>query len=88
MTVCVAAICGSGTVFGASDRTLTAGDVQFEPTQSKVSQLTSSIAAILAGDSSLQGEVIQSVYRVLANRIQAEPNNWWSVKDVAELYSQ
>ena len=88
MTVCVAAICGPGTVFGASDRMLTAGDVQFEPTQPKIWQLTTSIAVMVAGDSSLQVEILQAVGKDVKTRIEAEPTNWWMVKDAAELYSQ
>lgn len=87
VTVCVAAICGTGTVFGASDRMLTAGDVQFEPAQSKVLQVTTSIAVMMAGDSSVQAEILSDVYRHVTDRVKADPNNWWMVKDVAELYS-
>ena len=87
MTVCVAAICGTGAAFGASDRMLTAGDVKFEPTQGKIWYLTNSIAAMIAGDSAIQTEILQGVYKDLMARIKAEPGNWWMVKDVAELYS-
>lgn len=31
MTVCIAAICETGTIIGASDRMMTSGDVEFEP---------------------------------------------------------
>lgn len=56
MTVCVAAISQSSTgtglmITGASDRMLTAGDIEFEPEQSKIQPLTNSIALMLAGDS-------------------------------------
>jgi hypothetical protein len=88
VTVCVAAICDSSTVLGASDRMLTAGDVQFEPSQSKVWILTTSIAAMVAGDSSLQAEILHEVGRDMNARIQTEPSNWWLVKDAAQLYGR
>ena len=87
MTVCVAAMCNTGAVLGASDRMLTAGDIQFEPTQIKVVQLTSSIAVMVAGDSSAQAEILQEVRRDVQERVKQDPTNWWLVKDVAELYS-
>lgn len=31
MTVCIAAICQNGMIFGASDRMMTSGDIEFEP---------------------------------------------------------
>ena len=31
MTVCIAAICQNGNIFGASDRMMTSGDIEFEP---------------------------------------------------------
>lgn len=86
VTVCVAAICNTGAVLGASDRMLTAGDVEFEPSQSKVRVLTSSIAVMVAGDSSLQSEILQEVMKDINARIQSDPSNWWLVKDAAELY--
>lgn len=88
MTVCVAAICDYHTIIAASDRMLTAGDVQFEPQQSKVVTLSSSIAAMTAGDSGMQAEIFQYVRAEVTRRIEAEPNNWWAIRDVADLYSQ
>jgi hypothetical protein len=67
---------------------LTAGDVEFEPAQSKTWELTSSIVVMMAGDASLQTEILQMVDREVKSRVQAEPENWWAVKDVAELYSR
>lgn len=88
VTVCVAAICDTSTVFGAADRMLTAGDVEFEPAQSKIWELTSSIAAMFAGDASLQSEIFQLIDRDVKARVEAEPKNWWTVRDVADLYSK
>lgn len=67
MTVCIAAICQLPgqfqCVLGATDRQLTAGDIQFEPPLSKVWQFTPNIAALIAGDAGAQGEVCTNVWR-------------------------
>ncbi|MCG2771968.1 MAG: hypothetical protein L6277_07765, partial [Desulfobacterales bacterium] len=88
VTVCVAAMCGSDTIIGASDRMLTTGDIQFEPHQSKIIPVTRSIICMVAGDSAMQAEILQYVQDIVNKRIEAEPQNWWNVRDVAELYDQ
>ena len=60
MTVCIAAIAGK-TVIGASDRLVTAGDVQFEPSRPKIRALTNSVVVMTAGDAWLQAEVLDGV---------------------------
>src|ERR1700722_2346062 len=84
VTVCVAALSEFGAVLGASDRMITAGDVQFEPDQGKIWELTTSIAVMTAGDSALQTEILQDVYQHVAKRIGTDPKDWWLLKDVAE----
>ena len=86
VTVCVTAICDGQMIVGASDRMLTAGDVQFEPLQPKIYPLTTSIAIMIAGDSALQSDIIYKVRADVNRRIEAEPKNWWNVQDVADLY--
>ncbi len=88
MTVCVAAICENGIVLGASDRMITAGDVEFEPEQSKIYPLTTSIAIMIAGDAALQTEMLDAVRGSVRERIAANPNNWIPVKDVADWYHE
>jgi hypothetical protein len=88
VTVCVAALCDGGNVFGASDRMLTASDVQFEPDTGKIRELTNSIALMTAGDSSLQTEIIFRVSADVGSRISSDPQNWWLVKDVADVYAK
>jgi hypothetical protein len=88
VTVCVAAICGNGSLLvGAADRMLTAGDVQFEPQQSKLMPVTSSIVAMIAGDAAMQIEILMDVRHDVQRRVEAEPQNWWTVRDVADLYA-
>lgn len=87
MTVCVAARSGNF-IFGASDRMLTGGDVEFEPDTAKIIPLTSSIAAMTAGDSALQSEILLELQKIVSARITAEPQNWLVIRDVAYMYAQ
>ena len=73
-------------IFGASDRMITAGDIQFQPPQTKLYNLTTSIVVMSAGDVALQGDIIYGVRAIINDRIEREPANWWNVSDVAELY--
>lgn len=89
MTVCIAAISSYANGFvitGASDRMLTAADVEFEPEVPKLYPLTNSIVALLAGDSPTQAEVLQEVD--LQVKALLKPDEWLDVKQVAELYAQ
>lgn len=85
MTVCIAAMC-QGMIFGAADRMRTAGDVQFEPQSGKMFPFTASISVMTAGTTTFQREIIQDLYNVVNLRVKRDPQNWWKVKDVTELY--
>jgi hypothetical protein len=96
MTICIAAIAGNGMIFGASDRMITSGDIEYEPTITeetrekgaplKVFHVTNSIAVMTAGDASTHSEILQNVLRVVGARISQDKSNWWNVADVAQLY--
>jgi 20S proteasome alpha/beta subunit len=86
VTVCVAAILDRASVIGASDRMLTSGDVEFEPPQKKIYVITNSIAAMIAGDSSLQLHLIQQVQTEIRKQIQEKPNEWISISHAAITY--
>jgi hypothetical protein len=92
MTVCIAAIGRSleGSppfcVMGASDRMLTAGDIQYQPAQPKILTLSSAIAVMTSGDASIQAQILYRTGADVQARIVREPDNWWSVEDVARLY--
>lgn len=86
MTVCAAAICEYNRVIGVSDRMITTGDIEFEPPQTKVFHLSSSLCVMTAGDTTLQTEIMRDVEIAVAERVVSEPSNWWRVRDVAELY--
>jgi hypothetical protein len=88
VTVCVAAVFDNFGIVGASDRMLTAGDVQFEPSVPKLRFWTNSIAGMVAGDANIQTEIGEEVNRVVNERIDANPNEWLKVKDVASIYKQ
>jgi hypothetical protein len=96
MTICIAALCGNGHIFGASDRMITSGDIEYEPSLTqppqrfgntlKVFRLTNSIAIMTAGDASVQSVIIQNVINTVVARVTQDPSNWWDLGDVADLY--
>lgn len=101
VTVCVAAICRAyrtpeneaqnlHMIVGAADRMLTGGDlIEFEQRISnKIVHFSSAIVGMFAGDFGLQYEILQEIIPIVGGRIKAEPNNWWLVKEVAELYAK
>ena len=88
MTVCIAAIGEHNNVFLASDRMITTGDIEFEPQQPKIWQITTSIAVMTAGDMALQTEILHDVRADVQRRIDAEPKNWWKISDVTDLYAR
>jgi hypothetical protein len=65
---------------------ITTGDIEFEPQQPKIVQLTRSIAVMTAGDIAFQTEILDSVRGDVQRRVEAEPNNWWRLSDVTDLY--
>jgi hypothetical protein len=86
VTVCIAARAGN-TVVGASDRMLTSGDIQFEPSAgTKIYPLSNSMFMMTAGDSALQAAITGMVMREIAARIAAERQNWWRMSEAADLY--
>lgn len=86
VTICVAAI-SQGMIFGASDRMVTAGDVQFEPSAQKVFGLTSSIAIMIAGDTALQTEILQGLTLEVNHHLQTKSDVWLNVRYIAERYA-
>jgi hypothetical protein len=91
VTVCVAVLCNerdAPVIFGASDRMLTAGSIEFEPPQTKYVWLTRSIVMMIAGDVAFEAEVIREVRTEVQARVASEPANWWLVADVANLYAR
>lgn len=86
MTVCIAAIYEETGVFSASDRMITAGDVQFEPSIEKVRYLTSSCLVMFAGDAAMQAEIIQATQNMITEEIQRAPQQWLTIKSMAETY--
>jgi hypothetical protein len=89
VTVCVAAICqfeGNSVVIGASDRMITAGDIEFEQEQTKIINLTSSISIMVAGDLSIQSVILHELISEIQGRVEAKPQDWLRVKDVAETF--
>ena len=87
LTVCIAAI-NSGMIFGAADRMVTAGDIEFESSSPKILPLTTAIVALTAGDQNIQMQVYQKAYKIIAEKIAPNPNIWIDVRYAAEVYSQ
>lgn len=86
MTVCVATI-AQGAVFGACDRMITSGDIEFEPDGArKLLWFTPSMVVLWAGDAAFQAEVLQQVHRVIGRRVAERPDDWWNVADVVAEY--
>ena len=87
MTVCIAAICELGIV-GISDRMVTSGDIQYEHSASKITQLTPNVVAMMAGDASFQSEILQMLANVMANSLSLQENEpiQLSVKNIVDLY--
>ncbi|MGJ7573375.1 hypothetical protein ACSFBX_22815 [Variovorax sp. RB2P76] len=90
MTVCVAAICeASQSVIGASDRMLTAGNVQFQPPVSKCYALTSSAVLMVAGEMTIQAEIVAVMRDKLYAMLSIEPPpEWLRISEIAAMYSQ
>ena len=86
MTICVAAR-SHGIIFAASDRMLTIGDIAMESRTPKIWTATTSIAVLTSDDdSAFHHEILTDVFVVIRERIANEPENWWNVKDVVDLY--
>ena len=68
-------------VLCASDRMLTAGDIEFEPPQTKIYPLTNSILVLVAGDAAAQHSISAT-----ANRQMAASGSLL-VRDGAEIYA-
>ena len=85
MTVCIAALCrwkDSDVIVGASDRMLTASDIEFEPPQTKIANLTKNCTALVAGDSASQMTICEDTFFDLENESSV------SVHGVAECFSK
>jgi hypothetical protein len=88
VTVCIAALCRWNyrsasepedwgfVAIAASDRMITSGDVQYEPNQTKVAQMTQRTMLLIAGDYSLHSEAIRATQRQLESNRDASPVMW------------
>jgi hypothetical protein len=88
MTVCVAVIAADNIVMGMSDRMLTAGDVQFQPSSSKIWPLTNSVTMMAAGDIGTQNEVHTDLVQRVTAALADNPKEWVRVETVTEWYRQ
>lgn len=87
MTVCVAARCSAGAVFGIADRMITSGDIQFEPTHThKAIAVTTSIVAMTAGDATYSVDIMERVRLEVSQHLIDHPAVWMGVRQIAEMY--
>lgn len=80
VTICIAAICDfrsdpssglySPCIVGATDRMLTAGDIQFEPPTGKIFSLSRNVVALLAGDAGAQIEILNNTFSGFGGRAE------------------
>lgn len=66
----------------ASDRMLTAGDVQYEPAKLKMAQMTPLVIAVVAGDYPLHSQTIIDARKLIQNNPDKTPEN------VARMYGK
>jgi len=88
VTVCIAAIHDGNCILGAADRMLTAGDIQFQPEQSKIYPITTSIVAMISGDVSLHAEIYLDVVATVKSRLAVDSSTWVPVKNVVREYEK
>lgn len=89
MTVCIGAICtwnNQPMIIGASDRMLTAGDIEFEPPQPKAVQITPHVISLIAGDSSAQATISANTRKEISNVSATAPVT--QVEDMAHIYAR
>jgi len=65
MTVCIAAICENGIIYGASDRMLTSGDIEFEPDLDSITKPELPAAAALTFNSNTKIYAITNSFAVM-----------------------
>lgn len=85
MTVCIAARAATFLVL-ISDRMLTAGDIQFEPSRQKMVSLTNSIVVLTAGDASQTTKVLTGLNNRVAKAVADQPEVWLEVGQVTRWY--
>jgi hypothetical protein len=89
VTVCVACLCAwtygpndiGRAAVTASDREITAGDIEYEPPQFKVSFQTKRAIILIAGDYPTHTEALQQTGRTIANTSEDHPAT------IAEIYA-
>jgi hypothetical protein len=89
VTVCIGVV-SEGALIGVSDRMLTAqnGEIEFETDQVKMWSFSNSIIALVAGDMSLQSEILHELDIEVKSWIRSDRSKWVAVKDIVKLYCQ
>jgi hypothetical protein len=91
MSVCVATIfrgaAGHVSVLCAADRTRSNESIVFEPPITKIKPSTNPIVVMGAGDENTIGELYNRTLEIVVAGIEAEPKEWWRVRQVAALWA-
>src|SRR5882757_576609 len=77
---------GDPIIIGASDRMVTAGDIEFEQEQKKIFILTKSVSIMVAGDLTIQADILHKVIARKNDQLREYPNEWLGVKMVADWF--
>ncbi|SFS16516.1 hypothetical protein SAMN05421771_2926 [Granulicella pectinivorans] len=65
---------------------VTAGDIEFEQEQTKIFVLTKSVIIMVAGDLTVQADILHSVIEHKNRQLNEYPDEWLSVKLVADWF--
>lgn len=93
LTVCIAAVCDDGRiVLGASDRMLTSGDIEFEPSvpagmpSSKILPLGGSLSIMTAGHAGLHAEIYEMLYPIVQSEAAKHKDRGLPITEALRLY--
>jgi 20S proteasome alpha/beta subunit len=74
-------------IIGASDRMITAGNIEYEPPRSKISRITTYTVALSSGDVPIQAEVLNRTCSQFG-RVSADNPDIYSVEEIADAYGR
>jgi hypothetical protein len=87
LTVCIAARCREGFIFCASDRMVTAGDIEVEQGTPKIIRIAPSIYLMMSDDdAALHSEILSDLSLRALEQENNKPNAW-TVREIADLYA-
>jgi hypothetical protein len=85
VTICIAALCtdvGQPMIVGVADQMVSAGDIEFQPPQPKIWQLSEHSVAMLSGSSTDQFAILRRVQAIVVDR------KLTTLADIAAVYAE